>query len=89
MPVAEAEREQHINRLGNLTLTVGPLNSAMSNDPWEAKRQELQKHSKLELNSKLVALDHFDERAIDERSEWLARDLDAVWPGPENSCWDA
>lgn len=87
LPLAEAERNQHVNRVGNLTLTVGPLNSALSNNPWDAKRAELQKHSKLELNARLVALDTFDETRINQRGAWLAAELNSVWPGPADLAW--
>lgn len=84
----EEDRAQHINRIGNLTLTTGPLNSSMSNDPWVAKRTELQRHSKLELNARLLAYECFDERALTERGAWLAAQLAAVWPGPDDAVWD-
>jgi hypothetical protein len=84
----EEQREQHINRLGNLTLTTGPLNSSMSNDPWAAKRAELRRHSKLELNARLLAYEKFDEDTLDERSRWLAAELAAIWPGPTAGVWD-
>ena len=46
---AEFERQQHINRIGNLTLVAGPLNASMGNDPWDAKRAALQQHTVLGL----------------------------------------
>lgn len=83
----ETRRDRSINRLGNLTLATGPLNSSMNNDPWAAKRQELTKHSKLELNAELIRLPEFDEDAIEERGRLLAARFDEIWPGPESDTW--
>src|SRR5262249_45753875 len=87
--LAEQARDQHVNRLGNLTLANGHLNPAMSNDPWNAKRGQLQKHSKLELNARLVVQEHWDEDCIRARGRELAGYFERVWPGPASSTWDA
>jgi|GEM_PF-1413220 len=83
-------REEHLHRLGNLTLTTGELNSSLSNSPWSVpeaandKRRALVRHSVLRLNSNLVEEnpDGFDETAIDLRGERLAGEVLAIWPGP-------
>jgi Protein of unknown function (DUF1524) len=84
---ATAERWARLNRLGNLTIVTQPLNAAMSNSPWEKKRAELNRHSKLLLNAKLAERDTWDEQAIDERGRWLAQRLAIIWPGPELENW--
>lgn len=85
--LAETERERHVNRIGNLTLATAPLNNSMSNNPWVAKRAELKKHSKLELNALLIEQDSWGETSIVERGQWLARQLAEIWPGPEADIW--
>lgn len=85
--VAEQERAEHINRIGNLTLTTAPLNNSMSNDPWGAKRRALRAHSKLELNEYLLNVHAWDEREISLRSEYLADQVDQIWPGPDAGVW--
>jgi hypothetical protein len=84
MVAAKAERETRIHRLGNLTLTAFPLNSALSNGAWEKKRQALNKHSKLLLNVELIEQypEVFDESAIDKRTSLLAQRICDIWPGP-------
>lgn len=85
-----AWRDEHLHRLGNLTLTTGELNSSLSNSPWSApsaandKRRALTRHSVLRLNTQLAEdnPDTFDERAIDRRGERLAKEVLAIWPGP-------
>jgi hypothetical protein len=87
--LAEQERERHVNRIGNLTLVTGELNPSMGKDPWESKRVELGKHSKLELNARLVEESSWDEEQIVKRGRWLAELLDEVWPGPNSFSWNA
>lgn len=85
----QAWREQHLHRLGNLTLTTGELNSSLRNGPWDApgqptdKRRGMTKHSLLRLNSRLgeefpVG---FNDHDIDSRGEKLADEIIAIWPG--------
>lgn len=78
------EREKHINRLGNLTLTVGRLNTKLSNKAWPSKQQELRKNSKLLLNAYLIEdhLGEFTEGDIDARTVALAERICEIWPRP-------
>lgn len=57
------ERQARIDRLGNLTLTSGALNSSMSNAAWGVKRPELAK-SLLQLNHDITANLTWDEATI-------------------------
>ncbi|OBH94303.1 DUF262 domain-containing protein [Mycobacterium sp. E2733] len=85
-----AWRSAHLHRLGNLTLTTGPLNSSLSNLPWHApeepkdKRRSLVQHSLLKLNTTVVHdyPEHFDEHSVDERGAWLTSRITQIWPGP-------
>lgn len=85
-----AWRNEHLHKLGNLTLTAGPLNSSLSNLSWHApceskdKRSTLLQHSLLKLNTTVVHdyPKHFDEQAIDERGALLANLITQIWPGP-------
>lgn len=45
---------------------------SLSNNPWEAKRDALSQHSKLELNALLIQLPDFNEEQIVLRGRWLA-----------------
>jgi hypothetical protein len=82
---AELARNARIHLLGNLTLVTQPLNSALSNAPWLTKQKELNKHSKLLLNARLIEEygDRYDESAIDARGAWLADRIVEIWPGPD------
>ncbi|KRE25644.1 hypothetical protein ASG82_19110 [Mycobacterium sp. Soil538] len=86
-------RSSHLHKLGNLTLTTGPLNSSLSNGPWHApfqpkdKRRSLVEHSLLKLNSTLVSryTENFTEADVDERGSYLADLIADIWPAPEES----
>ena len=84
---AEANRELHGNRLGNLTLITSKLNPSISNGPWPAKRAKLEEHSILHLNRDLVTGHETEwaEADIDARGEKLASVICRHWPLPATS----
>jgi hypothetical protein len=88
---AVLNRELHVNRLGNLTLTTSSLNPAMSDAPWKQKRTALRSHSLLLLNAQLCDryADDWDEATIDARSAALAEEIMGIWPGPTAHKWEA
>lgn len=94
-PEAAAEnRQAHVNRLGNLTLVTQPLNSSLSNAPWQktdgnshSKRKELAKRSVLLINQRLCDHDKWNEELIDERGADLAERIIRTWPGPDSDVW--
>jgi hypothetical protein len=78
------EREEAINRLGNLTLVTDHLNPSMSNGAWSEKQKALTQHSLLAMNQQLVSRygNRFDEASIEERGKHLADEIVTRWPGP-------
>ena len=86
--ILEQEREAHVHRIGNLTLTSGPLNLSMSNDPWKDKRPQLDAHSMLRLNARLCKKKKWNECEIVNRGDWLAGKVVVVWPGPNSAVWE-
>lgn len=83
----EQDREEHIHRIGNLTLVSGSLNLEMSNDPWKQKAEDLKEHSFLRLNARLRQEKEWNERTIRRRGEWLAEMVSWIWPGPTSDLW--
>jgi hypothetical protein len=81
---AEEFRAEHVHRLGNLTLLTNSLNSKVSNGPWATKREALQTHDTLLLNSRLLStLDGtWNEAGIEARTEAMIDVLLATWPVP-------
>jgi hypothetical protein len=83
----EAERDQRIHTLGNLTLLTGKLNSKVSNGPWTGaggKREGLEKHDVLLLNRDLLksASDQWTDKAIQDRTKALIEIILQIWPAP-------
>lgn len=87
-----AWRNMHLHKLGNLTLTAGPLNSSLSNLPWhdthgsKDKRRSLVQHSLLKLNTSVVHdnPERFDEQTVNDRGAYLADLIIRLWPGPDD-----
>lgn len=82
----EERRNQRIHSIGNLTLVNQPLNSSLSNAPWEEKRVTLNGHATLFLNKDLWtnAPDVWDEDAIKTRARRLFQAAAKVWPHADN-----
>lgn len=88
--VTREERNRVIHGIGNLTLISGKLNKELSHGPWLApngqssKQAGLRKHSKLELNARLLRehVDLWDESAIATRAKLLFETASNLWPSP-------
>ena len=85
---ATYRRNTLLHSIGNVTLVTQKLNSSMSNDAWESKRDELQEHSVLLLNNKLLAQSSWSEDTIESRSQRMAELVWQRWPGPDSDRWN-
>ena len=83
----EKARGDRLHQLGNLTIVAAPLNSSMSNGPWEQKRKDLNHHSKLLLNAHLADTETWDLDAIDTRTQWVVDRIIEIFPGPAPAGW--
>ena len=74
-------RNEHVNYLGNLTLTTSRLNTTLSNAPWNEKQETLDKHSTLFLNKDLLrsAPPEWNEVTIRDRTECLTQKIIEIW----------
>ena len=83
-PKTEAilRRQEAIPCIGNLTLVHYGVNRSLQNHAYGAKRQALFEHSNLQLNRSLMQREAWDESAIMERGEELAKFATRIWPGP-------
>ncbi|GAB3077742.1 GmrSD restriction endonuclease domain-containing protein [Pedococcus soli] len=84
----EAERQEHVHVLGNLTLLTGSLNAKVSNGPWlgdGGKLSHLERHDVILMNRRILrdAVDGWDEHLIDKRTEALIEAILQTWPVPE------
>ncbi len=76
---AEGTHGRHLHRLGNLTLCGGRWGSALSNHSFE-KKKELYENSAVKMTRELAKLPKWDEAAIRERAEELAKKALTLWP---------
>jgi uncharacterized protein with ParB-like and HNH nuclease domain len=77
---AGSRRNEVIHRIGNLTLLTKELNPAVSNGAWLRKRDEILKHSALNLNRPFQAVQVWNEDGIDKRSAELFEVAKKIWP---------
>ncbi len=75
-------RQRLKHTLGNLTLLTKPLNSTVTNGPFEQKRHEIDKHTMLQLNRCILKASVWDEESITERGDDLAAVAKGIWPYP-------
>ena len=78
----ELARDAVLHRIGNLTLTSGPLNSSLSNSAWSVKAPALHAHSLLALNAEVSSSPVWDVDDINRRGYALAAEICAIWPSP-------
>ncbi|HEX8597264.1 MAG TPA: DUF262 domain-containing protein [Chloroflexia bacterium] len=80
-----ARRSQLLHTFGNLTLLTQPLNSAISNGPFYAKRPKIAEQSNLRLNAyfqQLKDTDQWTEEDILRRGRALFEVACKIWPRP-------
>lgn len=87
------KRNRLVQSFGNLTLLTQPLNTVVSNGPYEdwkngkgklqkGKRSALQDHSLLVMNREITVREKWDEGAIAERGESLFAVAKTIWKLP-------
>lgn len=79
-------REKAINTLGNMAMITSGLNSSISNESWQNKKNGKNKHSGLvafaadiETMHDVLSKDVWDETTISERADWLAQKAIDMW----------
>jgi hypothetical protein len=75
-------RQRLKHTLGNLTLLTKPLNSAVSNGPFEQKRDEIAGHTMLELNRSILKASDWDEERIVQRGVEMVALAKKIWSYP-------
>ena len=80
--LATEQRDQYVNKIGNLTLLTNSLNPSVSNGPWLRKRLEILKYSAIPMNRYFVDVESWDEVAIDKRTKELFHHALTIWPHP-------
>ncbi len=74
------EYENHLNRLGNLTLAAGSDNAKMSNNIFEYKKEILKSTNHLRINTEVYTLNKWDISEIDKRNIKLIDEIIKLYP---------
>ena len=82
---ATEKRDGAKHTFGNLTLLTQPLNSSVSNSPFEIKKPEILKNSALALNRYFQDKDAWEEELIVARGEMLFAHASKRWPYPTSA----
>ncbi|URK88565.1 HNH endonuclease family protein [Rhizobium sp. RCAM05350] len=77
-----ARRRRIVDSFGNLTLLTRPLNSSVSNGPYDGKRTALLEHSLLVLNKEVTVNEKWSEDVITERGRSLFATAKTIWKLP-------
>ena len=78
---AEAQHQNYVSRIGNLTIFSGTLNIGASNNPF-AKKKQAYKKSSIKLTQDLLQMTQFKFKNVDQRSKYLADIAVDLWPVP-------
>jgi hypothetical protein len=83
----DQSRNQDVDRIGNLTLLTGKLNSANSNNAWlgdDGKLAALKKHSQLKLSGDIIEQGSagWTVADIDARTSGFINDILSIWAVP-------
>ena len=83
--VTPQARGKNVHLLGNLTLVTKSLNSSLSNDKWEKKKDSLSDRDIGFMNKKIV-LEHSDnwsDADVEKRTVEIENVILQLWPVPE------
>ncbi|MBK6897503.1 MAG: DUF262 domain-containing protein [Alphaproteobacteria bacterium] len=78
-------RRRLLNTFGNLTVLTKPLNSSVSNGPYESKRAALSDHSLLVMNREITKIEDWNEAEIEARGKKLLEIARGLWPYPTST----
>ena len=80
LKIPQEEYEFQLNRIGNLTLATHSDNSKMSNNPFEYKKQVLDKSGHINMNKEILNKDGWTIKDIEERTNYLIEKICSLYP---------
>jgi uncharacterized protein with ParB-like and HNH nuclease domain len=83
--ITEAERDERVQLIGNLTLVTKSLNSSLSNDAWDKKKATLAERDIGFMNKKIIAAhsSEWTDADVDGRAKDLGVIVLELWPVPK------
>jgi hypothetical protein len=78
-------RNKNVHLLGNLTLVTKSLNSSLSNDKWEKKKDSLSDRDIGFMNKKIISehSDNWADEDVEERTKEIEKVILKLWSVPE------
>ena len=68
-----------VYQIGNMTLLKSKLNTAIQNNSWDKKREEIQKHAMLKITQEVTKNEAWNKNKIEERSEKIFNNFLEIW----------
>ena len=78
----EETANELIYQIGNMALLKSKLNTAIQNNNWDKKREEIQKHAMLKITQEVIKNRVWNKSKIEERSEKIFNDFLEIWQNP-------
>lgn len=83
---------EYLHCIGNMVLVSRKLNSSLSNNIWEIKRQELSRRAMGKETQKVAKLEKWSKKQIKARNDRFSNEISQIITGPkfekkENSNW--
>lgn len=78
----EETANELIYQIGNMALLKSKLNTAIQNNNWDKKREEIQKHAMLKITQEVTKNRVWNKSKIEERSEKIFNDFLKIWQNP-------
>ena len=75
----DEEADRLIYQIGNMTLLKSKLNTAIQNNNWDKKREEIQKHAMLKITQEVTKNEAWNKNKIEERSEKIFNNFLEIW----------
>lgn len=80
----EEKYVSYVNRLGNITLCEMTDNSRMGNKDFKSKVKILKRTKHLKLNTEIITLQDWNDKAIDRRNRRLVKEILSIFPFEES-----
>ena len=80
LKINAGEYETQLNRIGNLTLATHSDNSKMSNNPYDYKKEILNRSGHLNMNKEILEKEEWNLKEIEDRTNKLIDRICLVYP---------
>ena len=79
MQTNNIEKEELLNKIGNLTLLTEPMNRGICNKDFTTKKKNCYNNSTLKINESLKSIKEWNDKEINTRQKWLGETAREIW----------